>query len=227
MLVTAIIMGGTAFFTTQYLQVVKGLTPLVAGLWLIPQAVGMIASSLLTPVIAKSIRPAYVLAAGLALTTIGFVLLALVGGWGGWSCLIAGTIATAAGVAPVVVLGTNLVISSAPPEKAGAAASMSETSNQLGVALGVAILGSLGSVVYRLHLSPKLPAGLPVPLQALAKENITGAMAAATTLPRQAALDLLVQARAAFTAGLEVAAIAGALGMAGLAIICITMLKKL
>ena len=227
MLVTAIIMGGTAFFTTQYLQVVKGLTPLVAGLWLIPQAVGMIASSLLTPVIARSIRPAYVLAAGLALTTIGFVLLALVGGWGGWTCLIAGTIATAAGVAPVVVLGTNLVISSAPLEKAGAAASMSETSNQLGIALGVALLGSLGSVVYRLHLSPKLPAGLPAPLQALAKENITGAMTAATTLPRQAALDLLDQARAAFTAGLEVAAIAGALGMGGLAIICVTMLKKI
>lgn len=227
MLLTAIIMGGTAFFTTQYLQVVKGFTPLVAGLWLIPQAVGMIGSSLLTPVIAKSIRPAYVLTSGLVLTVIGFVLLTLVGGPGGWSCLIAGTIATAAGVAPVVVLGTNLVISSAPPGKAGAAASMSETSNQLGIALGVAVLGSLGTVVYRLHLSPRLPAGLPAGIVSAAKENITGAVTAAGGLSGQMAAGLLFHAREAFTAGLEAASLLGAVVMAGLAFICITLLKKL
>ena len=225
MLLTAIIMGGTAFFTTQYLQVVKGFTPLVAGLWLIPQAVGMIASSLLTPVIAKSLRPAYVLASGLLLTTIGFVLMTLVDGPGGWGCLIAGTIGTAAGVAPVVVLGTNLVISSVPPAKAGAAASMSETSNQLGIAIGVAILGSLGTVVYRLHLSSAVE--LPAEVVSAAKENITAAVTTAGGLSRQMADDLLTHAREAFTAGLEAAALLGAIVMAGLAVISLTILKKI
>ncbi|MBS1659959.1 MAG: MFS transporter, partial [Bacteroidetes bacterium] len=232
MLITAIIMGGTAFFTTQYLQVVVGLSPLVAGLWLIPQAVGMIASSLLTPVIAKRIHPSYLLTAGLILTIIGFIGLAFIhppalsSAPYNFALLIASSIATAAGVAPIVVLGTNLVISAAPPEKAGAAASMSETSNQLGIALGVALLGSLGTLVYRLHLSPRLPAGLSPNLHSAAIENITGAITTAARLPRPAAVDLLTNAQTAFTDGLHAAVIVGALGMTLLAIICITVLKK-
>jgi len=226
MLLTAIIMGGTAFFFTQYLQVVKGLSPMAAGLWLIPQAIGMIASSLLTPVIAKRVKPAYILTAGLLLTTLGFLLLTQVDGSWGWTCLIAGMIATAAGVAPVVVLGTNLVISSAPPEKAGAAASMSETSNQLGIALGVAALGSLGTMVYRLHLLPRLPAGLPPIALSAAKENITGALITAGSLPAPTASALIQQARDSFTVGMEATALLAAVGMAGLAIICCTVLRK-
>jgi DHA2 family multidrug resistance protein-like MFS transporter len=226
MLFTAIIMGGTAFFFTQYLQVVKGLTPMTAGLWLIPQAIGMIASSLLTPVIAKRFRAAHILTAGLLLTTLGFLLLTQVDGSWGWTCLITGMIATASGVAPVVVLGTNLVISSAPPEKAGAAASMSETSNQLGIALGVAALGSLGTMVYRLHLLPRLPEGLPGTVLSAAKENITGALTAAGSLPAPAANALIRQARLSFTAGMEATSLLAAVGMAGLAVVCFTVLKK-
>ena len=90
-------------------------------------------------------------------------------------------------------------MTSIPPAKAGAGASVSETANELGVALGVAVLGSIATVVYRndLAVGPGLEA---------ATETLGGAHAAAADLGGTAGTALLDAADAAFTSGFRVAA---------------------
>lgn len=72
-------LNGVEYLVPQYLLVAGELTPLAAGLWLLPGAAGLIIGSQLTPVLAKRFRPAYVITAGLVVTLIGFWLTAVAG----------------------------------------------------------------------------------------------------------------------------------------------------
>jgi MFS transporter, DHA2 family, multidrug resistance protein len=197
------VMGGTYLFVTQYLQLVAGLPPLRAGLWLVPSSVATIASSMVAPQVARRVRPGFVMAAGLVVAVLGFVLLTQVGGGGGLPLVIAGFGLIGIGMGPMS-LGTNMVIGSAPPEKAGAASAMSETSGELGIALGVAALGSVGTAIYRAHLA--IPTGVPAEWGRAAREGLASAITAAQHLPTAPGVELLHSARQAFTAGLTTVA---------------------
>ena len=87
------------------------------------------------------------------------------------------------GLAPVITLATELIVGSAPPEQAGAATGMSETSGELGGALGIAILGSIGTAVYRTEVADSLPSGIPAEVADAARDTLGGALAIAQTLP--------------------------------------------
>ena len=140
---------GIAVFIAQYLQLVLGLSPFEAGLWTVPYASAFIVGSLLTPVLVASIRPAFVIAGGLALSAAGFALLTLVDGDSSLATLVTGSVVFALGLAPVYTLAADMMVGSAPPERAGAAAGISETSSEFGGALGIAVLGAIGTAVYR------------------------------------------------------------------------------
>jgi DHA2 family multidrug resistance protein-like MFS transporter len=210
MLLTAVIMGGTALFIAEYLQMVMGLSPLYAGIWMIPQAVAMIAGSMLAPMIAKRVRPGIVIATGLFITSIGMLLVAYVPSVDGVYLLETGFVMAVIGVSPILVLGTGIVIGSAPPEKAGAAASVSETSNQLGIALGVAFLGSIGTFIYHKTMVRNMPAGLPAGVYKAARESLAGAISVAPGMDGRHSQALLISAREAFVSGLHVVALVGA-----------------
>jgi DHA2 family multidrug resistance protein-like MFS transporter len=135
---------GAFLFIAQYLQLVIGLSPLEAGLWSVPSAVGFVVGSMLAPVIVRRIRAGLAVTGGLALAFAGFVVLTQVGGPSGLATLVTGSVIFSLGLAPVVTLGTDLIVGSAPPERAGAAAAISETSSEFGGALGIAVLGSGG-----------------------------------------------------------------------------------
>jgi DHA2 family multidrug resistance protein-like MFS transporter len=120
--------------------------------------------------------------------------------------VIGGFVLACVGIALPSALGIGLVIGSAPPEKAGSASGISETSGEFGIALGVATMGSLGTAVYRSQLSDSLGSDLPGEVVAAAREGITGAAAAAAQLPDRLGADLLAAARDAFTDGLNVVA---------------------
>jgi DHA2 family multidrug resistance protein-like MFS transporter len=113
-------------FIAQYLQLVVGLSPLRAGLWMLPSSAGFIVGSLLTPLLVRRARPAYVMAAGMAVAAVGF-----------------GSVVFSLGSAPMTTLATDLMVGTAPPERSGAASGISETSSELGGALGIAVLGSI------------------------------------------------------------------------------------
>jgi MFS transporter, DHA2 family, multidrug resistance protein len=98
-------------------------------------------------------------------------------------------------------LGINMIVGAAPPEKAGSASAMSETSQELGLTLGFVIPGSLGAAVYRNQMAGAVPSGTPD-----ACESLTGAVASAEGLTGPLGTELLDSTREAFTAGLNATA---------------------
>jgi MFS transporter, DHA2 family, multidrug resistance protein len=217
---------GTFLFVAQYLQLVLGLSPLQAGLWTLPSACGLVAGSMLTPMLARQARPGVVMAGGLVLAAAGFGLLSLVEGTTGLGVVVAGSVIFSLGVAPVGTLATDLIVGSAPPERAGSAAALSETGAELGGALGIAVLGSIGAAVYRGQIADTLPAGIPAGAAEAARDTLGGAVVAAGQLPGALGADLLAAARQAFTQGLETTSAVSAVLTLGLAALAAVLLGR-
>src|SRR5262249_56905232 len=137
----------------------------------------------------------------LALAAAGLGVLSRVGGSPGadLGILAGGSLLISLGLAPVFTVTTDLVVSSAPPERAGAASGISETGAELGGALGIAVLGSIGVAIYRGQLAGALPPGIPGPATAAPQDTLPGAVGAAHPPPRQAGAALLRAAPGAFT----------------------------
>jgi DHA2 family multidrug resistance protein-like MFS transporter len=216
---------GVFWFTAQYLQQVLGLSPLVAGLWTVPTAGALIIGSLLTPLLARRARPGWVMAAGMVVAAVGLGLLTQVDATSGLAVVVAGTVVFSLGLAPVVTLATDLIVGAAPPQRAGAAAGVSETSAELGGALGIAVLGSIGVAVYRGQVADAIPAGLPAQAAAAARDTLGGALAVAGQLPEQPGAALLTVAQEAFTQALQVTAALGAALAIALAILAAALLS--
>ncbi|WP_198663665.1 MFS transporter [Jiangella endophytica] len=143
------IMAGSQLFVYLYLQLVAGLSPLDAALWLLPSALVTIVSLQVAPLLARRFAPARVMASGLALVAAGYVLLTLVDGSGSLELLIAGLVLTAVGIGPMAGLSMGLALGSVRPEQVGSAAAMSETAGEFGIAAGVAVMGVIGTAIYR------------------------------------------------------------------------------
>jgi DHA2 family multidrug resistance protein-like MFS transporter len=215
MLVSVFVITGADLFVAQYLQLVHGSGPFVAGLWLLPGVVAMIAGSMAAPLLTRSLRPGLVVSAGLIVAAVGLIVLAQLKEGSSLALLVTGTSLLGLGVGPVGTLGTDIVVDAAPPERAGAASALSETATELGGALGIAVLGSIGTAVYRGTLGDDLPRGIPSHVANASRDTLGGAIEAAGQLPPQLAVELLHVSRVAFTHGLEVAMlIAAAIGAA-------------
>jgi MFS transporter, DHA2 family, multidrug resistance protein len=226
-LLGGIVMAGVSLVATLYLQVVRGLSPLHAGLWLVPQFVVMAGCMMvLAPVLGHRFRAAYVVAIGLTISATGILLLTQVG-TDSLGLLVVGLVLATGGIALPMSVGMNLVLASAPPEKAGSAASLLETCGEFGVAMGVASLGSLATFVYRSQLADNIPAGVPAASARAARESINEAATAAAHLPGSVGTDLLDVARSAFTAGLNTVAGVGAGLFAALAVVAVLTLRKI
>jgi MFS transporter, DHA2 family, multidrug resistance protein len=213
--------GGSFLFIAQYLQLVLALSPLDAGVAMLPSAVAFIAGSMLAPVLVRRARPATVVAAGLALAAAGLAAMTQIEQDSGLTLLIVSSVVTDLGIALVVTLSTDLIVGSAPPERAGAASALSETGTELGGALGIAILGSIGTAVYRSEIAHTVPADAPPEAAAAARDTLGGAVAAADQLPS----SVLHAATEAFTQGLQVAAGTTAAVMAAVAILAAVLLR--
>ena len=137
MLLGGLVMGGMFLVVTQYLQLVAGLSPLAAGLATVPGTVAMLLGVLAGPKLATRVRPAAVMAGGLALAAVGLGAVALAAGHGTAWLVVAFTVALA-GMGLPGGLGVGLVVGSAPPEQAGSASALSETGQELGMAAGLA-----------------------------------------------------------------------------------------
>lgn len=116
---------------------------------------------------------------------------------------------------------------SAPPERAGAASGVSETGAELGGALGISILGSVGVAIYRGEIAASLPAGIPSDVAAIAKDTLGAAVVAAAGLPAQDGAALIRIATDAFVHGMQVAAVIGAIGAAAVAILSVVTLRNI
>jgi MFS transporter, DHA2 family, multidrug resistance protein len=217
---------GTFLFLAQYLQLVVGLSPLQAGLWMLPATGGSILGSMVAPVIARRARPGYVMGAGLLVAAVGFAILTQVDVASGLTVFVVGSIVASLGIAPTVALGTDMIVGAAPPERAGAASAISETGTELGLALGVAIIGSVGAATYRSEVTDAIPAGIPNETAEAARDTIGGAVSAAEELPGQIGADLLDAARESFVQGLQTSAVLSAAVAACIAATAALLLRR-
>ncbi|MFD9224109.1 MFS transporter [Streptomyces sp. NPDC060064] len=188
---------GFAVFITQYLQAVLGKSPFEAALWSLVPAVGVMLAAPTGAVLARRIDRSYVMGGGFLVSAAGFAWLTQVRtdsalGWVLVACSV-----YAAGLVTAMTLANELALGAAPPERAGAAAAVLESGQELGGALGMAILGSIGAAVYGHDMTGAAGAG---------RETLGGATAVAGHLPADAAESLLVAAREAFTHGMGYAA---------------------
>ena len=208
-LLTVFVAIGYFLFVAQYLQLVLGLSPLIAGLWSLPEAAGFIVGSTLGPRLVRRIRPAHVIAGGLAVAAAGLVTLSQVTAatGNGLATVVTASVLVSLGLAPIFGLTTDLIVGSAPPERAGAASGMSETFFELGGSLGLALLGSLGIAIYRGQLTTLLPASIPAAAAAAARDTLGGARGVAAQLPADQGEIVLAAARHAFVSGMQVAAL--------------------
>jgi DHA2 family multidrug resistance protein-like MFS transporter len=141
--------------------------------------------------------------------------------------LVTSSVVFAFGLAPLFTLTNDLIIGSAPPERAGAASGISETGAELGGALAIAILGTLGTAVYRNRLDDEIPAGVPDASVEAARSTLGGAVAVADQLPQRLGDELLEAAQAAFTVGLQAGALVSAIIAAGTAVLAAILLRGL
>jgi DHA2 family multidrug resistance protein-like MFS transporter len=212
-------------FIAQYLQLVLGLSPLQAGLWMLPSSVGFIVGSLLTPLLVRRVRPASVMAAGMVLAAVGFALLTRLDAAAGLAVLVTGSVAFSVGSAPMTTLATDLMVGTAPPDRAGAASGISETSSEFGGALGIAILGVTGTAVYRGQMTDAVLAAVPSEAATAARDSLGGAVTAAGQLPEQLGGTLLDTAREAFTQGLRLSFAISAAVAVGIAVLVAALLR--
>jgi MFS transporter, DHA2 family, multidrug resistance protein len=210
LVVSVFIVAGTDLFAAQYIQLVHGISPFVTGLWLLPGVVALIAGSMLAPPLAARIRPGLVIVWGLVLAAVGLIAMTMLSAESSIAPLIAGTTLVGLGIGPIGALGTDMLVGAAPPERAGSASAVSETATELGGALGIALLGSLGTAVYRASLGDRLPDGVPSHTAAASRDTLGGAVDAAGRLPAELGDRLLHAAQVAFTHGFVVAAVAAA-----------------
>lgn len=197
---------GVYIMVGQYMQLVLGLSPFEAGLWNLPFSFVFVVGSMLTPRLARRFGTRRVMAVGLMLATLGYALLAQV--TLGWTvgAVVATYLVYATGFAPVFTLATDVVVGNAPPASAGVASALSETGSELGGALGVAIMGSVGMAIYRLALAETLPPGVVADVRDVLSGTLGGVMAQAQMLSPEAATALTESARGAFVRGVRATA---------------------
>lgn len=217
-------MSALALFFAQFVQVVKGWSPLSAGLLTVLTAVAMVVGTMLAPMMARKVRPGTVLAAGLGIMMIGFLLISRAQVGATLAVPIIGVAIVCLGAGTTGSVGTRLVIGSVPPEKAGSAASVSQTGGQLGAALGIATLGTIGTAIYRGLLN--VPSGVPAGAGNSASESISRAAVTAADLPAAAGTALFDAAKSAFTTALQSVTIIAAIVTAGLAVLALVALRQ-
>jgi MFS transporter, DHA2 family, multidrug resistance protein len=206
LVLAGIAMAGTGLVVTQYLQLVLGFSPFATAVLFAPMGLGVAIGTMSAPALARRVTRPAAIAGGLAVSALGGLLLTAVNGASGLPLVMTGIAVLALGTGPLFALGTGLVVGSVPPERAGSAASMSETGNYLGGSLGFALLGVLAAVVYRGRMDGR-------------SGSLAGAVAASRHLAAGQGAELLHAARAAFTAGLHVTGVAAAVIFAGLAVL--------
>ncbi|WP_328337479.1 MFS transporter [Streptomyces violaceus] len=202
-LLTILGLSGLVFFLSQYLQLVQGRRPLEAGLAELPAAIGAVAAGLMAGRAARRFSVRAVVAGGLAAIGLALAALTVIGQSTGYPLLGTALLVVGVGAGFSFTVTADVILSSVPKEQAGSASAVSETAYELGAALGIAVLGSIVTGVYRDFTGP---AGTP----AAAHESLGGAVEAAASMPAHTSAVMLDAARTSFVDGLALAAGAGA-----------------
>ena len=215
---------GFLFFVAQHLQLVAGLDSFAAGMVLVPGSVlTIVAGLVVVPVVAR-VAPRWVVAVALLFSVAAYAMVAVLGHHATIVALAVAFVLLGIGIGASETVTNDLIISTAPADKAGAASAVSETAYEIGAVLGTAVLGTILATAYRAHVV--VPGGLSSTAHTAAQETLGGAVSAAEGLGGQAGQALLASARAAFDSGVTMTAGVAALLMVVAAAGSVVMLKR-
>jgi MFS transporter, DHA2 family, multidrug resistance protein len=217
---------GTFLLIAQYLQLVIGLSPLAAGLWSAPSGIAFVAGAMLTPRIVNALKPANVIAIGFVIAAVGFGLLTQTGTAHDLPLVASAYAVFSFGLAPVFTLAADLIVSTAPHERAGAAAGISEMSTELGGALGIALLGSIVAFIYRATVTGVTGGDLPTDALVAARDTLGGALAVAETLPEPLGVPLVSASRSAFIRAFQTTAMVSSAITLVAAVLAVLILRQ-
>ena len=225
-LAATITFGGLYLLVSQYLQLVVSLSPLHAGMTLLPATVAGTLGTIAAPLLVRRIAVGYVMPAGMILSSVGMVLIALMNASSGVGLLVAAYIVMSFGVNIAMTLTTDTIMTVAPPERAGAASGISETAAELGAALGIALLGSVSTAYYRSAMGIGMPSVIPTGVAVDARATIGGAIVSAAKLGGNGGAQLAEVARESFTASLSIVALISAVLVLITSLVTIGILKR-
>lgn len=214
---------GGLFFITQHLQLVLGLSPVAAGVALLPGLATSVIAGLGVVPVARRVSPRIVVPAALLVSASGYSLIALRSGELDATTLAVAFLAIGLGIGAAETVTNELILQAAPVHKAGAASAVSETAYEVGAVLGTAVLGTIVTAVYRTTIV--LPSGLSADRARAASETIGGAASVASGLPPGAAERVMTAAAAAFDAGVPFASALGALVVSAAAVLAALALR--
>ena len=203
-------MGGVFFFTSFYLQNVRGYTPLDAGLLTVPFAVGQMIGSPRSAALVARFGAKAATAAAMMVTALAVAGYATLGTNSPIAILAVLFLIQGTAMGVAMPAATSAVMEVLPRERAGAGSALTNTARQVAVALGVAVLGSILAEAYRSHLSPALAQLHSAALSGTAGQSITATQAIAQQLGG-AGRFLLAPANVAFVDSMRVTTIVGAL----------------
>ncbi|MFD8742974.1 MFS transporter [Streptomyces sp. NPDC059616] len=214
---------GFAPFFSQYMQSVLGKSPFEAAMWSLVPSLGVLVAAPVGGALARRFDRGYVMAGGFLVSAAGFLWLTRTGADSPLWTTLAGSAVYAGGLVAAMTLANELALGAAPPERAGSAAAVLESGQELGGALGMALLGSVGAAVYGRDMNAAVPAAVPD----AARETLGGAVAVARQLPHRLGETVLTSADRAFTHSLGMAAAGAAAVMTGAAVLCVVLLRRL
>ncbi|MEV7620571.1 MFS transporter [Microbacterium sp. NPDC089321] len=222
-LLSVIALVGFLYFVPQQLQLVLGLSPMVAGFALVPGMAAMIIAGLSVVPISRRVPPHIVVPAGLLLSVGGYLVVAMTAQSNSVAWLVLAFVILGIGIGAAETISNELILAHAPAEKAGAASAVSETAYELGAVLGTAVLGGIITAFYRGALT--IPDGVPAAPAAQARETLAGAYAAAQELPAAQSDALWQAATHAFDSGIVTTSLIGALLVASAIVVAATTLR--
>ncbi|WP_372969553.1 MFS transporter [Microbacterium sp.] len=223
-LLSVVALVGFLYFVSQHLQLVLGLSPMTAGMALVPGMLAMIVAGLSVVPVSRRVRPHVLVPAALVFSVAGYLLVAFTTSDHGVAPLIVAFVVLGIGIGAAETISNELILSSAPAEKAGAASAVSETAYELGAVLGTAVLGGLITAFYRGALV--VPDGIPAEAAHAAKETLAGAYTAGQDLPAEIGDVLWKAASAAFGSGVLVTSLIGAALVVLAGVIAAVTLRK-
>lgn len=201
---------GNAVFLTQYLQAVKGLSPLAAAIWSIVPSIAVAAAAPMATALAGRIGRLPVICGGFVVAAIGFSTMTMVTATGSIAVPLIGSGILAAGAVAVLSLAAEISLATTGPERAGTVAAVVDTSGEFGGELGIAILGSVGAASYSAAVVAGAPAGLPADMLTRISSTIGEAVATAQSIGGSTSTALLDTARSAFAHSITVVSVCGA-----------------
>lgn len=210
-------LSGLFFFYSQYLQLVRGFSPFLAGVAELPATVASILAIVVIGWLVARLGRGRAIAISLFLTTAGLIGVALAESSPNYTWLAIALAVTGGGISIAATIAVDTIVSVVPRERAGAASSISETAYELGIALGIAVLGSVLNATYRAVVP--IPAGLSAADHVTLTDSLASATALSERLPEVFASAQLAFTEAMQTTAFVAAAVVAAAGVVALLVI--------